>query len=233
MPPAPDADPAPAPASAEQSDAQEQLEELLQFRSELERSAQQLMSEYERVLGSLRATSEAGAASSTSPTTPPTATASPIAPGTAGTPPEAASLPPSPSSIPQPPPDPAAAAAPAPWQPAPGSSGDALDNVQDQASGARVVPITDSQRCAAYITVTGNPPGDQPAEVDEETPVPGSGNTGATGSTGATGDEGRTGTTGGSGTGTSGSTGGSGASEPEAAPADRPSRSTIPGVAAG
>ncbi len=88
----------------------------------------------------------------------------------------------------------------------------ALDRVQAQAGGARVVPITDQQRRDAYIAVTGKPPGDQPDQV-------GPGTTGGTGTSGATGQgtvESGTGSTAGSGT--------TGSATPV------PTRPAIPGV---
>lgn len=73
----------PAPASGDAGSAHAQLDELLELRGELERSVQQLMSEFDRVLASLRSTVPAQGAANP-PAAPP-----PIAPAPRGSAPPA------------------------------------------------------------------------------------------------------------------------------------------------
>ncbi len=121
--PAPTFAPAPPEPSAPAGpSAQEQLDELLLFRTELERSAQELMAEYERVLASLQVT-----ASTPSPT-PASAPLTPVVP---------VSVPPVPLVSAMEP----AGMPPEPWQPAPVASLD--DTVIDGAITVDAGPFTD------------------------------------------------------------------------------------------
>lgn len=94
--PRPAAGPAltPEPSRPAEASAQEQLDELLRFRNDLERSAQELMSEYERVLASLRTAGPTPDDTGLAPSSPPIAPGA--APGSPTVPPSHVSLPPAP-----------------------------------------------------------------------------------------------------------------------------------------